>query len=195
MRLLSLLLVLALAACTPSPDPPEPTAPPPPGSPPSTPSVDTASVPTTEPNTSDAEWTAGTTAAERSPSQAVLHSVRSAAHEGFDRTVFEFEGGVPGYHIEYIDEPVRQCGSGKPVPLSGEGWLEVRLSPTRAHTEAGAATIAERSRSPELPVLLALTQTCDFEGIVTWVLGLDAPNRYRVSELSDPARLVVDVQH
>lgn len=194
MRLLSLLLVLSLSACTPSPDSPEPSTSLP-DSPPAAPTADSTTSPTPAPGTSDAAWTAGPTAADRSPSQAVLHSVRSATHEDFDRTVFEFEGGVPGYHIEYIDEPVRQCGSGKPVPLAGDGWLEVRLSPARAHTEAGAATIAERSLTPELPVLHALTQTCDFEGVVTWVLGLDAPNRYRIAELSDPARLVVDVQH
>jgi len=30
---------------------------------------------------------------------------------------------------------------------------------------------------------------------VTWVLAVQSPNRYRVLELEDPARLVIDVRH
>lgn len=198
MRLALLLLFLALAGCTSGSEPsePEPSAPDSPvAALPSPPSADTtAPAQRAETDTVRAAWTAGITDAERSPDEAVLQAVRTGAHDGYDRTVFEFDGGVPSYHVEYIDDPVRQCGSGNVVPLPGEGWLEVRFSRTRAHTVAGAPTLTERSRSPELPVLRALALTCDFEGTVTWVLGLAAPNRYRVFELSDPARLVVDVR-
>ena len=34
-------------------------------------------------------------------------------HDAFDRTVFTFTGDtLPGYHVAYVDEPVRQCGRG-----------------------------------------------------------------------------------
>lgn len=126
----------------------------------------------------------------------VLQAVRTAAHPGFDRVVFEFDASaLPGYHIEYIDRPVRQCGSGDPVEMAGDGWLEVRMSPAYAHTETGKPTVAERERLPDLPVLRELESTCDFEAVVTWVLGVASPNAYRVLELADPPRLAVDVQH
>jgi hypothetical protein len=122
--------------------------------------------------------------------------VRSARNEGFDRIVFQFAGAtVPGYSIEYIDRPVRQCGSGDVVPLPGDAWLSVRMEPAQAHDEQGRATVAERSLSPGLPNILALTSVCDFEGQVEWVAGVRSPSGYRVSELRDPARLVVDVRH
>jgi hypothetical protein len=35
---------------------------------------------------------------------------------------------------------------------------------------------------------------CDFEGNVEWVLGVRHPSRFRVTELSDPWRVVVDVK-
>lgn len=141
-------------------------------------------------------WTAGIVEDVRSQPAVTLRAVRSARHADFDRVVFEFEGGrLPGYHIAYIDAPVRACGSGHTVSMAGDGWLEVRLTPARAHTEAGAPTITERTRAPGLPVVRELAMTCDFEAIVTWVLGAAAPNRYRVTELADPARLVVDVRH
>ncbi len=89
----------------------------------------------------------------------------------------------------------RKCGSGDATQVAGQGWLEVRITPAQAHTDAGRATIAERERRLALPVLKELEQTCDFEGDVTWVLGVASPNRYRVTELTGPARLVVDVRH
>jgi len=127
---------------------------------------------------------------------ATLRDVRTARQQGFDRVVFEFEGSqLPGYHLEYIDKPVRQCGSGEPVPIAGDAWLQVRLIPAQAHTEAGQPTVPERERHLGYPNLLELESICDFEAHVEWVLGVASPNRYRVLELTNPARLVVDVRH
>lgn len=143
------------------------------------------------------EGTAGATEKQRPEAGvAILRSVRAASQDGFDRVVFEFEGSaVPGYRVEYVDRPVLQCGSGEPVEVAGDGWLQVRLTPAQAHTEAGEPTVPDRERRPGLPVLQELQSTCDFEADVTWVLGVAAPNRYRVQELSAPARLIVDVRH
>jgi hypothetical protein len=126
---------------------------------------------------------------------AVLREVRAAEQQGFDRVVFEFEGSaVPGYRIGYQDQPV-QCGSGEPVEVAGEAWLQVQLLPAQAHTEAGEPTVQQRERHLALPVLKELESTCDFEADVTWVLGLASRRPYRVQELASPARLVVDVGH
>ncbi len=64
----------------------------------------------------------------------LLGDVRVGRHDGFDRVTFEFSGAaLPGYHLEYIDRPVRQCGSGHTTPIAGAGWLEVRLEPVHGH--------------------------------------------------------------
>ena len=47
------------------------------------------------------------------------------------------------------------------------------MVPAQAHTDAGQATIAQTNRTVNLPNLRQLVQTCDFEGHVTWVLGVD----------------------
>lgn len=128
----------------------------------------------------------------------ILRAVRAARHDDFDRVVFEFDGTeVPGYHVEYIDRPVRQCGSGDPMQVAGDGWLAVRLEPAYAHEgeTTVTATVRDRDRTLDLPNLRQLVLTCDFEAQVEWVLGLRSPNRYRVRELTDPGRLVVDVRH
>jgi hypothetical protein len=142
------------------------------------------------------EWTAATVKLERAGLKPVtLRSVREGRNEGFDRVVFEFAGTqVPGYHLEYVDKPVRHCASGDEVPVAGQGFLQVRLTPAQAH-EGGTVTVAERERKPALPVIQELKLTCDFEGEVTWVLGNASPRKFRVMELREPTRLVVDVQH
>lgn len=142
------------------------------------------------------EWTAGIIDRPQPDAfPATLLAVRTDAHDGFDRIVFEFDNRVPGYHIEYIDQPVRKCGSGRVTRMAGDGWLEVRMYPANAHTPEGRPTVAERERMPNLPVISELELTCDFEAVVTWVLGVESPNRYRVRELGNPPRLVVDLQH
>ncbi len=126
----------------------------------------------------------------------LLKAVRTGKHESFDRVVFEFEGNaIPGYTIEYVDKPVRNCGEGAVVPISGDGFLMIRLQPSNAHTDAGQPSVQNREQTPNLPVLKELKLICDFEADVQWIVGLASPNRYRVMELTNPARLVVDISH
>jgi hypothetical protein len=214
MRRLVLLLGLALAACASEPEPAADAPPAPAPAPPADSGLagDTAAAsdaplagdsilvgdpPTWVPGPLHAppsDWTVGIVDVQREAHTALLRAVREGTHEGFVRVVFEFDARVPGYHVEYVDRPVRQCGSGEPVPIEGDAWLAVRLRPAAAHTEAGAPTVTERDRRPGDDLLRQLTLTCDFEADVTWVLGLAAPNGYRMAELRGPPRLVLDVQ-
>lgn len=144
--------------------------------------------------------TAGITDKKNSKIQnsAVMSYVRTATHEGYDRVVFEFLGGeLPNYHVEYVDKPVRSCGSGEVVPFAGDGWLQVRFSPSQAHAPGGDATIPvkDRARSPNFPIIRDIKLTCDFEGEVEWVMGVSSPNHYRLIELKDPTRLAIDIKH
>lgn len=143
------------------------------------------------------EGTTGVTEKRRDGSApVVLREVRSARHEGFDRVVFEFDGDAPpGYRVAPTDGPVRQCGSGRAVALAGDARLHVRLRPAHAHDERGEPTVKERARRLSLPKLKELKLICDFEADVEWALGLASATSYRVVELRDPSRIVVDVKH
>lgn len=143
------------------------------------------------------EWTSSAVDMKRQDApRATLSSVRAGAHPDYDRVVFEFEGTqLPVYHVGYAKEPVVQCGSGDPAALAGKGQLQVTFTPARAHTDQGQPTVATRELKPALPVLLELERTCDFEGEVTWVLGNKSVQPFRVLELREPTRLVVDVKH
>ncbi len=197
----SLLVGILLVAC--SNPPPSPNVA---KSPPAAPTATVASTPTpanvdvdaTAESAPDFEGTAGNTE-KRNPKSngaALLKDVRSARHAKYDRVVFEFEGTeLPSFKIEYLDKPVRACGSGDVVPFAGDAWLSVRFSGANAHTDAGEPTVKERVRSPNLPVVKDLKLICDFEAEVEWVMGVSSPNKYRVLELRSPTRLVVDIRH
>lgn len=128
------------------------------------------------------------------PGVAILRDVRTGDQQTFDRVVFEIEGAkLPDYDVKYVPRPVH-CGSGLPVKIDGKAFLQVRLSPAQAHTEAGAPTVATLQRKVRLPVIREIRATCDFEAEVVWVIGLSARKEYKVLELEGPARLVVDIE-
>ncbi|HEX2080500.1 MAG TPA: hypothetical protein VHG08_22545, partial [Longimicrobium sp.] len=75
-----------------------------------------------------------------------------------------------------------------------DAWLSITLRGAQAHTESGQATVADRERRLRMPVVRELEFVCDFEGVVQIVLGVSSPNRFRIVELQNPTRLIVDVQ-
>jgi hypothetical protein len=146
-------------------------------------------------------WTVGRLSAAPTldggpPPLPVLSALRTGRHEEYERLTIEMEasGGLPGYRLEYVDRPLHECGSGREIFPVGDAWLELRMEPAAAHTEAGAPTLGEREVAVDAPLLRRIYRTCDFEGVVTLVLALSAPNAFRVTTLSAPPRLVVDVR-
>ena len=59
----------------------------------------------------------------------LLTDVRAAAHDGYDRLVFQFRNGLPGYDVRYVDRPVVADGSGDEVAVDGGAVLLIRMEP------------------------------------------------------------------
>lgn len=121
-----------------------------------------------------------------------LTSIRAASHPGYDRVVFDFDGPLPGaVSVRYVDRVIAD-GSGTPVAVDGDAFLQVRFEEAQAHSEAGEPTVPARSR-PDLPVLTESVLAGDYEGYVTVALGVEARAPFRVIELNNPTRVVVDI--
>lgn len=119
---------------------------------------------------------------------------------GGGRVVFEFDTVVPGYRIAYVERPVTEDGSGQEVRVDGAALLEVRLE------NAGQARIDGERVTPTYTgarrvaapggggVVTEVVSVGDFEGVVTWVVGLttQAPE-VAVGTATGPARLVIDI--
>ena len=127
--------------------------------------------------------------------QAALVDVRAANQGASDRITFQFDAAGPAYRVEYVASPV-QCASGQPVALTaGQAALQVKFTPAVAHNAAGAPTFATTTLSPALSSIVKAVQSCDFEADVTWVVIVSGQLDFRVTALTDPVRLAVDVAH
>jgi hypothetical protein len=122
----------------------------------------------------------------------VLVAVRSAHHPGFDRITFEFRGPRPSHHISYVSQLV-QDGSGKPVHLAGNAAINVVFQGANAHDSAGHSTVSPLHFRPGLPSLKEVALIGDFEGVVTYGLGVDHKVSFKVLELSNPSRIAIDI--
>jgi hypothetical protein len=121
-----------------------------------------------------------------------LTDVRAGGHTGFDRVVFEFRGAVPEHQVRYVDRLV-QDGSGNPVSVAGTADLEVVFQGANAHRQDGSPTISPRRFPTGLTAVKEVAQVGDFEAVVTYGVGVDRKRPIKVSTLSNPSRLVVDV--
>lgn len=119
-----------------------------------------------------------------------LVDIRAAHHEGVDRVVFEFEGGLPGVRAGYVDQLVGD-GSGLPVRIAGQAVLRLRFSPADAH-DADGPTVTGR-RAFALPNVMTAVRAGDFEAVTTYGLGLARRTPFEVTTLRSPSRVVVEV--
>jgi hypothetical protein len=136
----------------------------------------------------------GAPAAPEAPrSQPTLVAVRAAHHPGSDRVVFRFRGGLPASHqAGYVDRLIAD-GSGNPVRIAGRAILQVRMANARSHTGSGGPTVPARAAYP-LPNVMTTVRSGDFEGVVTFGIGLAKRTTFHVSTRRNPARVVVDVR-
>jgi hypothetical protein len=158
---------------------------PPPVSPPTPPS-------TTLPDFACSDASGGTTGVANVTTARVAESAA-----GYDRFVLQLDSIVPTYTVKRQDKPVFPLGaSGQTVTLSGTAGVLVTV-----HSATGATTFTGPSDlvHPEYKLLVEARQTQDFEGYVSWGLGLSKPACMRVFTIPavegiSPARLVVDFQ-
>ncbi len=136
------------------------------------------------------------TRAQVVPPAATPSGLRTAPQDGYDRIVFDFSGALPGSDSAQYVGGVTQDGSGAPVPLSGQAFLKVVFSVAEAHDAGGALSFPQGKRfDPGLTTIKEVVLAGDFEGHVSFGLGLAGKVGFRVFELSNPSRVVVDVAH
>ncbi|MGH7760738.1 MAG: AMIN-like domain-containing (lipo)protein [Candidatus Dormibacteraceae bacterium] len=117
-------------------------------------------------------------------------TARLAEQIGYDRFVLQFDAAVPSYTVKRQATPTFPSGSsGQAITLSGTSGVLVNV---QTATGAGTFTGPTDLVHDEFLVLKEARQTQDFEGHLSWGLGLGKAACMRVFTLTDPARLVVD---
>jgi hypothetical protein len=133
----------------------------------------------------------------------LFKQVRFSGNQGYDRAVFEFERGMPygGFYVEYgrgpdglgdagCVAPERQKGADLVVSLHGTGTAE-GVDPGSGRR---SYTGRERVRPTSTNEIMEAVLYCEFEATVEWVLVLRARQPFRVTTLTDPPRIVIDVE-
>jgi len=149
------------------------------------------SAPATLPGFSCAAQTGGAAQPPGSTGPVPVTDVRAAAQSGVDRFVIQFSGPVPQYEVK--PQPTTtftQDPSGFRVTLDGSAGLQVTVHGAQSWGSYSGST----DLRPRLTMLREARQVGDFEGVLTWGLGLSRASCFRAYVLTGPSRLVIDVQ-
>lgn len=132
----------------------------------------------------------------------VTYKMRTSGHIGFDRIVFEFaESAMPEYEIRYKKPPILIDAShiedaahptkDETIAVSGNAFITIEI----ALSFDGKSVTSEFLGKQDLPVLKDVRTVDWFENYFSFVAGLKHRRPFRVQELSDPVRLVIDIKH
>jgi hypothetical protein len=124
---------------------------------------------------------------------ALLHDAATGCHATFDRFVVRAKFNAPGYDVRYAPRIVADP-SGRPVSLLGAKRLRVTFKLAGGHDNRGTNTLPA-TITPRCPNLLQVKKAGDFEGVVTFGLGVRRMTGFRVFRLQNPTRVVIDVAH
>jgi hypothetical protein len=136
--------------------------------------------------------TASTLTAQNPPAVATINAVRTGAHSGYDRLVVQFSGKQPG-SIDITPQATASflgAPSGAATNLAGTRGLKLVIKGSDMHT----AYSGSRDIKTGYVGLRETGVIEDFEGYVSLGLGINGSNCYRAFVLSNPNRLVVDIQ-
>ena len=134
---------------------------------------------------------------------ALLTDVQVARHEGYDRVVFTFSNHVPGYQVGYIAKPVKADGSGDDVTVAGSFVVGVRMNPASGVDMSATSEpqgykqtyLGPKRINAGTPEVTEVVESGDFEAVLNWAIGTQDKVNFRVLVLTNPARLVVDLQN
>jgi LPXTG-motif cell wall-anchored protein len=123
-----------------------------------------------------------------------LVGLRAGRHATYDRVVFQLDGPIPSYYSVGYVPVVRLDGSGEPLRLRGAAFLEVVIrAPT--HDEHYRPVLTPTRLRPDFPALREVNAPGSFEGQTTAGIGLARRVGFRVLELTNPTRIVIDLAH
>ena len=123
----------------------------------------------------------------------LLTGIRASHHPGFDRVVFDFFGGIPGRRTAQYVSTLTADGSGFPITIAGRAILQISFFPARGRTLDNTDTAPNRTVFA-LPNVITAVQSGDgFESVVSYGIGLAVRQPFRISTLSNPPRVVLDI--
>jgi hypothetical protein len=123
-----------------------------------------------------------------------LRGVRFGRHDTFDRLAFDFCKPADTTLATRVVKQLTEDGSGNRVTLQGRYFIAITLSPADAHDSAGRATVPRRAISVSGNNMQQYKLIGDFEGVVTYGVGvrrLEETTTAMQSDPNDPRHIVL----
>jgi hypothetical protein len=138
--------------------------------------------------------TIGTAAAHSSTAPvAFISGLRTGSHAGYDRLTIDFSNGGPSGSVDLKPQSgtaFTSSPSGMSTTLKGSKGILVTVHGADLHSAySGSLDIVTGYAT-----LVEVKRVEDFEGVVQLGLGMNGTGCYRAFWLSNPDRLVIDVQ-
>ncbi|MEK6190767.1 MAG: hypothetical protein AABM41_00420 [Chloroflexota bacterium] len=127
----------------------------------------------------------------------ITQDIRVGTHDGYDRIVFEYDGGTPNLELDLAQPPYVQNPSGLPIEVNGSVVYRITLGgATKYDTETGEQPYQGPTNfEPGYAQIVQFVEYGDFEATHNWFLGVNSGDCLRAFTLLDPSRLVIDIQH
>lgn len=137
---------------------------------------------------------------EKTAYTAYLRSVRVGKHNGFDRAVFEFQGPLPNYNIKYFATPyyANEDECKERIRIAGHAFIQAGFYFIRNDETQNKLSEAPNfypKGKLRMPSLRERADRGAWEGGYDFVLGIKARQPFRVTELTNPSRVVIDFKH
>jgi hypothetical protein len=128
-------------------------------------------------------------------SSLIGRDIRTGGHTCFERVVIELqgEGTLPGYRVEYVDDPVRLSPSDQDVDIAGDATLVVSVAVWMTTMEGDGYTGPDTIVPTNVQLIEELRLIENFEGMHQWAIGLDRERPFDVTTLTSPPRIVIDI--
>ncbi|MEP6924407.1 MAG: hypothetical protein ABI954_08065 [Pyrinomonadaceae bacterium] len=121
--------------------------------------------------------------------------VRVAKHKNFDRVVFEFDDGEPQYIVQYLPSNIYSTeGGDKEIKIAGDVFMVVSIYSIGVD-DPPCKLKSYPKKKLSFSALQQIQSGVWFEGIWDFLIGVKAKSRFRVQELKNPSRLVIDFKH
>ena len=129
----------------------------------------------------------------------LVRVLRAAKQKGFDRVVFEFDGPVPNYEVKYLKSSYYEGEGGRQrIRIAGSRFIQVTLNQIPAD-EKQITFIEAKNFMPQgrlkLRAVAQVEQRELSEGFFDFLIGVNGGKLFRVSELTNPSRLVIDFKY
>jgi hypothetical protein len=127
----------------------------------------------------------------------ITQDIRVGTHDGYDRIVFEYDGGTPNLEIDVAQPPYVRDPSGLALTVAGSPVYRITLTgATKYDTETGEQPYQGSTNfEPGYAQIVQFVEFGDFEATHNWYVGVNGGECLRAFVLTDPSRIVIDIQH